>query len=378
MWTHGRSPANSLMKSARGDRAAGAAAGVGEVGDLALELLLVVVEDRHRPRAVAGALAGARAPARPTPSACRTGRWSSCRARRRRRRSASRRRPGAWRRAARAYQSASPSTSRPSASVFRISTVLPSALVRTSPGLTARAARHVLGHRDDADAADRRLEPGDRRHRADDRGAARHVVLHLVHVLGRLDRDAAGVERDALADQAEDDAGHRVRPARGAARRGAAAPGCRARRRAAGPSSARRSAVSSSTSTCRPAALPIASARSANTRGVSVVARLVGELARQVAALAEDAAALERLRRSPPAPAAMRSSTRSSQTRGRVLGLVRAAVVVGEADAFGDHLRGLLGGDRGAGAVQDGEPRERAAGAPPGRRPWRRGADGRP
>ena len=38
----------------------------------------------------------------------------------------------------RAYHSASPSTSRPSASVFRISTVFPSALVTTSPGLIAR------------------------------------------------------------------------------------------------------------------------------------------------------------------------------------------------------------------------------------------------
>ena len=33
---------------------------------------------------------------------------------------------------------------------------------------------------------------------------ARHVVLHPLHAVGGLDRDAAGVEGDALADQAQD------------------------------------------------------------------------------------------------------------------------------------------------------------------------------
>ena len=47
-----------------------------------------------------------------------------------------------------------------------------------------------------------------------DGGAAGHVVLHPLHAVGRLDRDAAGVEGDALADQAE----HRARPARRRAR----------------------------------------------------------------------------------------------------------------------------------------------------------------
>ena len=37
----------------------------------------------------------------------------------------------------------------------------------------------------------------------DDRGAAGHVVLHPLHAFGRLDRNAAGVERDALPHQAE-------------------------------------------------------------------------------------------------------------------------------------------------------------------------------
>ena len=110
-----------------------------------------------------------------------------------------------------AYQSPSPRISRPSASVLMTSTVLPLAPVRTSPGFMALAARHVLGGRHDADDADRRLEQRDGAHGADDGGAARHVVLHPLHAFGRLDRDAAGVERDALADQSQD---RRLRRAR--------------------------------------------------------------------------------------------------------------------------------------------------------------------
>ena len=46
-------------------------------------------------------------------------------------------------------------------------------------------------------------ELGERRDRLDHRRAAGHVELHLVHLRGRLQREAAGVERDRLADQAE-------------------------------------------------------------------------------------------------------------------------------------------------------------------------------
>ena len=106
----------------------------------------------------------------------------------------------------------SPSTRRPSASVLRTSTVLPSALVRMSPGLKRAPARHVLGHRDDAETANRRAQRATARPWRTDHGrAARHVVLHLVHVVGRLDRDAAGVERDALADETEHDARRSLR-----------------------------------------------------------------------------------------------------------------------------------------------------------------------
>ena len=84
-----------------------------------------------------------------------------------------------------------------------ISTVLPSALVRMSPGLIAPcrpACSPSSGRRRCTRTG--ALSCAMRRHRADHRRAARHVVLHLVHVVGRLDRDAAGVERNALADEA--------------------------------------------------------------------------------------------------------------------------------------------------------------------------------
>ena len=43
----------------------------------------------------------------------------------------------------------------------------------------------------------------DRTHRPENSRAAGHVVLHRVHVLGRLDRDAAGVKRDAFTDKSK-------------------------------------------------------------------------------------------------------------------------------------------------------------------------------
>ena len=44
-------------------------------------------------------------------------------------------------------------------------------------------------------------EVAQRRHRRDHRGRARHVGLHRLHAAGGLERQAAGVEHDALADQ---------------------------------------------------------------------------------------------------------------------------------------------------------------------------------
>jgi hypothetical protein len=67
--------------------------------------------------------------------------------------------------------------------------------------LDGRAARHVLAGRDDADQVQLRLQRRDRVQRAEHARGAAHVELHLVHLASRLDRDAAGVEGDALADQ---------------------------------------------------------------------------------------------------------------------------------------------------------------------------------
>ena len=79
--------------------------------------------------------------------------------------------------------------------------VWPDMLVTMSPGLRRGTRRHVLARGIDADDVD--LEPhlGHRAQRAEDRAGAAHVVLHLVHRVARLERDAAGVERDALADE---------------------------------------------------------------------------------------------------------------------------------------------------------------------------------
>ena len=53
------------------------------------------------------------------------------------------------------------------------------------------------------DEPHRQAEPRDRPGGLEHRGAARHVELHVAHLVAGLDRDAAGVERHGLADQAE-------------------------------------------------------------------------------------------------------------------------------------------------------------------------------
>ena len=65
------------------------------------------------------------------------------------------------------------------------------------------AARHVLDEPDDADGVDLRLALGELVHQPDHAGRARHVALHVLHAGGGLERDAAGVEGDALADDGD-------------------------------------------------------------------------------------------------------------------------------------------------------------------------------
>ncbi len=91
---------------------------------------------------------------------------------------------------------------RPSASVLMTSIVLPFMPVKTSPGFWRAAAGQVLGAWHDA-RPHAAADPTARAiaQRADHRGRAGHVALHAPHLLGLLDRDAAGVERDPLADK---------------------------------------------------------------------------------------------------------------------------------------------------------------------------------
>ena len=175
------------------------------------------------------------------------------------------------------------------------------------------------------------FEQRDRAHRAGDGRAAGHVVLHPLHAVGRLDRDAAGVERDALADQAE----HRRRGRAGRIvaehHQRAAARCCRARRRAAGPCRAAAICCSSSISTLTPASRAIAAARARELARRQRVARLVRELARQIAALAEHAAARDRRvdARRTPSSASATTIVHAAPAPAAVRRLVAAAVELG-------------------------------------------------
>jgi hypothetical protein len=63
--------------------------------------------------------------------------------------------------------------------------------------------RHVLGHRHGGDHIDRQLLLGGKDHSGDHCCGTAHIGGHVMHVGRRLDGDAAGVERDALADQGD-------------------------------------------------------------------------------------------------------------------------------------------------------------------------------
>ena len=98
--------------------------------------------------------------------------------------------------------STSASTSRPSASVLSTSMVWPDMEVTIRPD-AAHCRRHVFDQADDAHRIHLGLARGERQHEAGDAGRAAHVALHVLHAGGRLDRNAAGVEGDALADESD-------------------------------------------------------------------------------------------------------------------------------------------------------------------------------
>ena len=61
--------------------------------------------------------------------------------------------------------------------------------------------RHVFASRDQPNQVDRRLDFRNRTKRSEHGSSAAHIELHLIHVETGFQRDAAGIERDALADQ---------------------------------------------------------------------------------------------------------------------------------------------------------------------------------
>ena len=106
-----------------------------------------------------------------------------------------------------AWARQSASTSRPSASVLITSIVVPVLARRMSPGFSAWPLGRFSVAPITLTSRTGRPSRGDRAGRLEHRGAARHVELHLAHLRAGLDRDAAGVERHALADEAEHRAG---------------------------------------------------------------------------------------------------------------------------------------------------------------------------
>ena len=71
----------------------------------------------------------------------------------------------------------------------------------TSPGRCALLEGMFSTSAEHAHDVGARLAAGQRQHGTEHGGGPAHVGLHLLHALRRLDRDAAGVEADALADQ---------------------------------------------------------------------------------------------------------------------------------------------------------------------------------
>ena len=68
-------------------------------------------------------------------------------------------------------------------------------------GLGCARPGHVLARGDQSDHIDGRFQLSKASENAHDAACAAHVVLHFVHCIGRLERDAAGIECDALADE---------------------------------------------------------------------------------------------------------------------------------------------------------------------------------
>ena len=148
--------------------------------------------------------------------------------------------------------------------------VWPDIVVTMSPGRCALPSGMFSTSPMTPTALTLRLARGERVHQPDDAGGAAHVALHVLHAGGRLDRDAAGVEADALADEGDRlGASLAAVPAHDHERLFMrASPG---RRRAARPCRASSSPATSSTSTSTPSFFS-SRARRANSTGYSTLA----------------------------------------------------------------------------------------------------------
>ena len=294
--------ADELLEELGGrDRAAPAAvADVLDVGHFALDQLVVDLRDTS---AIARA-ARPRGGPRPAPRRTRADRWSSrrplrCPAPRRTRRSAWPDRRSWPTPRSTASDSTSASTSRPSASVLCTSIVRPLRAVQHVAQLHGRRAGHVLDQPGEADHVDRQLQLGDGLHRAEHGRGAGHVALHRQHAVGRLERQPAGIERHALADD-----GQRRRVLRAAAIAQHHQPRRPARSLGHGQ---QRAAAFRSPAASRPRlrlpgrfASATSAARVGERFGIDLVGRLVDQPPRQIDALAQDAAAARWPLRSPP------------------------------------------------------------------------------
>ena len=65
------------------------------------------------------------------------------------------------------------------------------------------AVRHVLDQPDRSNDVRLRLARGERVHQPDDAGGAGHIPFHVLHAAAGLDRDAAGIEHHAFADEGD-------------------------------------------------------------------------------------------------------------------------------------------------------------------------------
>ena len=70
-------------------------------------------------------------------------------------------------------------------------------------GTIGGARGHVLDQPDHADGVDLGLAGGQRVHQPGDGRGAAHIALHVFHAEARLQRDAAGIEHHALADEGD-------------------------------------------------------------------------------------------------------------------------------------------------------------------------------